>query len=90
MSVFDKPEIRHSVLSYLVANTGAGDTLEGIVEWWLLEQNIRDTTAEVKRALEELTLKGLILEYKTSNTRVHYRINCDKEKEIRALLKTSE
>ena len=90
MCVSDKVEIVHRVLGYLVKNTGAGDTMEGIVEWWLTEQKIRDSTAAVKLVLEELTQKELILEHRTRDTRAHYRINRDKEKEIQALLSSGE
>lgn len=90
MCVSERAEIAHGVLSYLVKNSGAGDTLEGIVEWWLMEQRIRHSTAEVKEVLEEFTQKKLILEYRTGDTRVHYRINRGKEKEIQALLNSRE
>lgn len=90
MGDFEKAEIRRSVLSYLLANPDAGDTLEGIVEWWLMEQKIRDSTTDVKKVLEEFTQKNLILAYKTGDTRVHYRINRSKEKEIQDLLNSSE
>ncbi len=86
----NKAEIRQRVLSYLVENAGAGDTLEGIVEWWLVEQQIRQSTAEVQEVLEEFTQKQLILEYKSADGRVHYRINRDKESEIQALLNRND
>jgi len=90
MSISRRDEIGRRVLAYLVTHADAGDTLEGIVEWWLMEQEIRYSTAQVKEVLEDFTLKQLILEYKASDRRVHYRINRSKEKEIQALLKSSD
>jgi hypothetical protein len=73
--------------AYLVENPRAQDTLEGIVEWWLLERKIKFETARVKEALSDLVARGLILEKKGSNSQIHYRINQSKYKEIQELFK---
>lgn len=86
----DRAEIALDVLSYLTKNSEAGDTLEGIVEWWLLDRRIRHGSAEVKEAIEELAAKDLIRAHKRRDTKVHYRINRRKEKEIRALSERKE
>jgi hypothetical protein len=86
MSLSDRAEIAHDVLSYLAKNDEAGDTFEGIVEWWLLERNIRRGSSEVKAALDDLVARGLIREYKTRDAKVHYRTNSRKQKEINALI----
>ena len=82
----DRAEIASSVLSHLVENPAAQDTFEGIVEWWLLEQRIKHDSSEVREVLTDLTARELILAYEAGDTRIHYRINQRKEKEIRALL----
>jgi hypothetical protein len=87
MCVSDKTEIETGVLSYLLSNPIAGDTLEGVVEWWLLEQKITHTLTEVRDVLDELTARKLILKSQTSDTRVHYRIDRRKEEDIRELIK---
>ena len=78
------------VLTYLVNNPGAQDTLEGIAEWWLLERKIETRTAKVKEVLAELVAKGLILERRGSDSRLRYLINDDSQDEIRALLTKEE
>jgi hypothetical protein len=88
MGVSDRDEIARALLSYLFENTAAQDSLEGIVEWWLLDRKIRQTTSAVKDVLDELVAKKLILEYEKGDRRVHYRVNRRKEEEIRELLKT--
>jgi len=87
MHGLSRAEIVEALLSYLVENADARDTLEGIVEWWLLDRTIRHDTAEVKRVLDDLVAKELILERKTGDGRIHYCVNPRKQKEIRALLK---
>ena len=86
MCVADRAEIAHDLLSYLVENRGARDTLDGIVEWWLLQQRIIDNTIEVKGVLDDLAAKDLIVEYETPDKRIHYHVNQRREKEILELL----
>ena len=83
----DEFKIGNEILAYLVDHPNARDTLEGIVEWWLLEQQIKFQTARVKDALSDLVARGLILEKKGSNSQIHYRINQKKYKEIQELFK---
>jgi hypothetical protein len=74
----------------MLENVAAQDTLEGIVEWWLLEKKIQHNTAEVKSVLDELAAKNLIVEFKAPDSRVRYRINRNKKTEIAAFLKREE
>ena len=85
--ITDKSKIENKILAYLIENPKAQDTLEGIVEWWLLEREIKFETARVKEALSDLVTKGLILEKKGSNSQIHYCINQNKHEEIKGLFK---
>jgi hypothetical protein len=80
-------QIAYEILVYLTEHPGAQDTLEGIVEWWLLEQEIKRRTAMVKDALTELIARELMLERKGRDGRMHYRLNRHKRAEIAILLK---
>jgi predicted transcriptional regulator len=80
-------QIAAAILAYLAEHPKAQDTLEGIVEWWLLEQEIKRRTAMVQEALAELLTKGLVVERKGRDGRMHYRLNRHKRQEIAALLK---
>ena len=81
----DEFKIGNEILAYLIDHPNARDTLEGIVEWWLLEQQIKFQTARVKDALSDLVARGLILEKKGSNSHFHYRVNQSKYEEIQEL-----
>jgi hypothetical protein len=66
------------ILAYLVDNPDAGDTFEGIVEWWLLHQRIKIQTRTVSEAAAaKLVDQGLIVAEEGSDSRVIYRINRD-------------
>lgn len=81
-----KPQISYEILAYLVEYPQAQDTLEGIIEWWLLERRIKYETALVKKALAELIADGVLLEAKGPDSRIHYRINRSRYQKIRKLL----
>ena len=81
----NESQIGAEILAYLVENPKAQDTFEGIVEWWLLERQIKIQKARVKKALSDLVARELILERKGSNSQIHYRVNQSKHEEIRVL-----
>ena len=83
----EKSEIAHEILAYLVDHPEAQDTLEGILQWWLLERKIKYQVKMVKQALAELVAKGFILEQEGEDARIRYRLNTDKHERIRAFLK---
>jgi hypothetical protein len=80
------PALKHEILDYLAHAPNAGDTVQGIAEWWLLEQRIRHTVAEVRRALEELVAEGLVKTIRHADGRTHYLVRRDRLKNIRAVL----
>jgi len=75
------------ILSYLSTHRDAQDTVEGIAEWWLMEQRIRCMIREVKQALAELVSQGLVLERGGRDGRVHYRLNPRKQRTVAQHLK---
>ena len=87
---FKPSSLELEILSYLTANPQAQDTLEGIVEWWLLEQEILRRKAQVSAALSELVERRLVLEQSAPDGRPRYRINRRKTAAIRKLLKHQE
>ena len=82
MCATTKEQVSHDILSYLYENSEAQDTVEGIVQWWLLEQRIHGLTGYVQEALADLVASGLLLSFEGSDSRVHYRINNSKQREI--------
>ena len=58
LPIKNKLQIGYQIMAYLVDHPNARDTLEGIVEWWLLEREIKFETARVKEALSNLVAGG--------------------------------
>ena len=74
------------ILSYLLAHSEAEDTIEGIIDWWLLEETVKHRKKEVQAALDELVSQSLITTRKSEDSRIRYRINNRKMKEVRELV----
>jgi Fe2+ or Zn2+ uptake regulation protein len=53
-------QISGMILDYLLRNPEAGDTLEGIAEWWLEIERIESSVDDVADALESLVQRGMI------------------------------
>ncbi len=83
----DIATIAADILAYLSEYPDAEDTLQGIVQWWLLEQRIRHQTAVVRRALHHLVASGMLIESRTPRAPIRYRMNKRKKKEIGDLLR---
>jgi DNA-binding MarR family transcriptional regulator len=75
----EQREVSHYILDYLSDNPDAGDTFEGIVEWWLLTQSIKFEMRTVSRAVASLVAEGLIVEQKGLDSRCIYRITQSEE-----------
>jgi hypothetical protein len=83
-------EICHYILAYLYDNPEAGDTFDGIVEWWLLDQKIKFETRNVSEAVARLVGEGLIEEHEESDSRIIYKLNRTREQAIRTMLSQSK
>src|SRR5260370_39784763 len=79
-------DVADCILGYLLDNPEAEDTIDGIVEWWVMRQRIRYETERVKEAISKLVREGLILERGAAGSAVRYRINKRKVPAIRAYL----
>ena len=85
----EESETAHEILAYLAEHPEASDTLEGIVEWWVLEQEIKYEIEMVRKAVAELVQQGILLEEKTGDSRTRYRTNQKKYHEIQVILRSS-
>jgi hypothetical protein len=67
-------------------NPDAKDTLEGIADWWLLQQDIKRNVALIRKTVDELIHKGLLLERHGDDMRKYYQVNQERLQEISALI----
>lgn len=86
LSAKRKDEIACEILAYLADHPDAQDTLEGIVEWWLLERKIHFQIDRVKHVIEDLVRKEILIENKMSGQQCQYRASKEKHDMIRDIL----
>lgn len=53
-------EVEEAVLAYLREHPGSGDTLDGIVEWWLPQQRYEIERSRIRQALAGLVASGVL------------------------------
>ena len=83
-------QIAEEVLDYMLRHPEAQDTVEGIAEWWLLERRVRRVVEEVKATLIKLVGKDFLVEKRSRDGRIHYKLNRDKAREIRRYLRNQK
>ena len=83
-------EIALRILHYLAENPQAADTVEGILQWWLLEGTIVEEQQAVQRALDRLVELDLIIEVHTADAHRHYHLNAEQIEMVRKLIREAE
>jgi hypothetical protein len=71
-NVSDIEEIARKIRRYLLDHPNAADSLEGIVHWWLVRQQVEFSTEKVKMALDYLVGNDLISKSTTVEGKVLY------------------
>jgi hypothetical protein len=79
-------ETSHRILAYLMDNPEAQDTFKGIVDWWMLQQDIKRNIALVKKVVDRLIHKGFLLEKLGMDKTKYYQVNRERLAEISALI----
>jgi hypothetical protein len=87
MSDERRSHVAKAILAYLLEHPDAQDTLAGVAEWWLPEQETNTQLAIVKDALDQLVTQELVLERRSKDLQTHYRINDRRLKEIEQLVR---
>ena len=83
-------EIALRILHYLAENPQAADTVEGILQWWLLERTIVEEQQAVERALDRLVELGLIIEARAADAHRRYHLNAEQIETVRKLIREAE
>jgi predicted transcriptional regulator len=73
-SFSDAQSIAREILSYLHDHPDAQDTIEGIMQWWLLEKKVPVQEQSFQAVLTDLVKKGLLNKV-MKQARVFYKLN---------------
>ena len=89
MSPEEKKILASEILSYLLKNPEAGDTLEGIARFWTARQRIDLMLLDVQDAVAELVAEGFVKEQllrgqNGSSPQRYYQLNPARKNDIEA------
>lgn len=87
MTSEEKRVLASEILSYLLKNPDAGDTLEGIARFWTARQRIDLMLCDVQDTVAELVAQGFVKEQflrgqDGSSTQRYYQLNPARRTEI--------
>ncbi|MGD9006406.1 MAG: hypothetical protein PVG41_00730 [Desulfobacteraceae bacterium] len=71
----DVHRLANTIRQYLSAHPDAADTLEGVVNWWLLRQRYERAVAMVSEALELLVQQGDLTKIKHQGSPTIYKLS---------------
>jgi hypothetical protein len=83
---FSHRDIALRILRYLDEHPDARDTVNGVIERWIIEQCIREEKGKVLETLREMVAQGVLLEHRRKNAEEQFSINREKRDQIRDLL----
>lgn len=75
-------KVAREVMRYLLDNTAAADTLEGIARWRLMQQRIDHTVDETMAAVQLLVTRGFVEEVHTGAGPTLFRLSAARRAEI--------
>jgi hypothetical protein len=78
----NRTEIARRILIYLEENPQAQDSIEGILQWWLLERTVHYEKIRVEEVVEELVARNLIVARQIAGLPIMYSLNPSKLEEI--------
>lgn len=56
----DVQQLANEITRYLQEHEGAADTLEGVIQWWVLRQRLQEERSKVERAMSYLCEQGIV------------------------------
>lgn len=89
MALTNEPVLLREVLQCFARFPQRQDTLQGIAQWWLMENRVEWAVTEVQAALDELLARGFIISWRTTDGQTRYKVNPDAWEEIEALVQES-
>lgn len=73
MSYYYQTDVVKLIKNYLKSHPDSEDTLTGITNWWVKQQQFDDSLIAVNNALNELSAKGFISTVERNST-IYYKL----------------
>jgi hypothetical protein len=76
--VFTNPRLRspaREILDYLARQPEAQDTIDGILQWWVLDSCIRSWAPKIAKTVAKLVEQGFLIKRPSSDGRIFYHVS---------------
>ena len=68
------PSPAPEILEYLARQPDARDTIEGILQWWVLDSCIRNWSPKIAETVAQLVEQGFLQEKPSPDGKIFYRV----------------
>ncbi len=79
-----------AIIRYVSEHPNANDTLQGVMQWWLLDEDTPWSRGEVLAAIARAVGSGLIAEFRGADGQIRYSLTPGKLREARKLLEPGD
>jgi hypothetical protein len=69
------PSPAPEILDYLARQTGAQDTIDGILHWWVLDTYVRQCAPKIAETVAQLVERGFLEEKPSSDGKIFYHVS---------------
>jgi hypothetical protein len=63
------------ILDYLARHPEAQDTLDGIVQWWVLDSCVKRWAPKIAKTVAKLVVQGFLEEKPSADGKIFYRVS---------------
>ncbi|MBI1807049.1 MAG: hypothetical protein HYR76_08385 [Ignavibacteria bacterium] len=81
-----KEEIAQVILRHLSKHPDAGDTVEGIVNWWVRKEMFEMKSEGIVEVIDKLTMQGFLIAKVYGSAHKVYFLNKEKMRDISQML----
>jgi hypothetical protein len=67
--------LAREILDYLARHPDAQDTIDGIVQWWVLDSCIRSWASKIAKTVAQLVEQGFLEKKNSSDGKIFYHIS---------------
>jgi hypothetical protein len=69
------PSPAPEILDYLARHPGAQDTMDGILQWWVLDAHVRKWAPKISETVAQLVERGFLKQKRSADGHVFYKIS---------------
>ena len=78
----ERDQLKSKIWEYVKSRPEVGDTLEGIIRWWLPQQELVIVAHKIETAVEALVKQNYLVAEPLPDGQTHYRVHPERKAEL--------